>query len=70
MKNIAKYNKTMKTAKAIYVVSGLRDTIIYLDAKQEIGDITAEDNYEIFDLVRAAYVNVTVDELNKIRNMF
>lgn len=70
MKNMTKFNRTVKVAKAIYVVSGLREMTLFLDAEQEFGTITADDNNEIVDLVIAAYANVRVDELDKIRNMF
>lgn len=65
-----KYRETVKTAKAIYVVSGLQEMIIYLDAKVEREEITEEENNEIVDIVSAAYASMTVGELDKIRNMF
>ena len=43
---------------------------IYLDAKEELGEITKEENEGITKIVTAAYMNVTVGELNIIRKMF
>lgn len=68
--NNSKFNQTLKTAKAIYLVSGLRDVVIYLDAKEELGDISFRENNVILDRVSVAYANTTVGELDKIRNMF
>ena len=70
MSKTVKFNETLKTAKTIYVVSGLKEMITYLDAKEELGDITEEDSDKIIDLATAVYANMTVGELDKIRNMF
>lgn len=67
---IDNYNEAVKVAKAIYVVSGLQEMVTYLDAKVQLDYITEEDYDEIVTLVSAAYANVTVGELDKIRKMF
>lgn len=67
---VAKYNEAVKVAKAIYVVSGLQEMMVYLDTKVDNNDITEEDSDEIVLVVTGAYANVTVGELDKIRAMF
>lgn len=69
-KEIIRFNEAMKTAKAIYVVSGLKEMITYLDAKKSLGEITKEDSDEIIDLVTALYENADIYELAEIRNKF
>lgn len=67
---VAKYNEAVKVAKAIYVVSGLQEMMVYLDAKVEREEITEEESDEIVLLATTEYTKMIVAELDKIRNMF
>lgn len=67
---VKKYNEAVKVAKAIYVVSGLQEMMLYLDAKVEQEEITEEDSNEIITFVSAVYANATVGELDEIRKLF
>lgn len=70
MSKMGKFKETKKTAKAIYIVSGLKEMVTYLDAKEELGEITEAQSNKILDLISKECANMTYGELEKIRSMF
>lgn len=70
MTNIVKFTETKKTAKAIYVLSGLKEMTIYLDGKVQWGEITEEEQAKMIDMVTEECASIKVSEREKIWNMF
>lgn len=69
MSNMRKFIETKKTAKAIYIVSGLKEMWFYLDGKVEQGDITEKESDEIIDSVTKEYASMTTGRRKEIENM-
>lgn len=70
MKNLVKFNEAKKTAKAIYVLSGLKEMTIYLDGKVQWGELTDEEQGRITIMVTEECANIKVIERKKIWDMF
>lgn len=57
-------------AAAVYIVGGLEDAVIYLDALAGGGKITEAEADAIIERIGRKYEKMTVAEVEKIRAMF